>query len=128
VRHGGAGGGGHLLLADEGPVHGAGGVVPAPHRHSLQHLRLHDVAAVLVDVVVGLAGLPETAVRRGGRESNTIFRVRLVRTTCRSIRQRILFLGFQKPLEHSEIRKGGGVSSHVVGRTYTIRRLSLKCI
>lgn len=64
MRHGGAGAGAHLLLADEAPVHAAGGVVPAPDRHSLQHARFHDVAAVLVDVVIGLADLPEATVER----------------------------------------------------------------
>ena len=50
----------HLFLADERPVHGAGGVVPAPDGLALQHLCLHNVAAVLVDVVVRLALFPET--------------------------------------------------------------------
>lgn len=59
--HGSADSGPHLLLTDEAPVHAAGGVVPAPHRHTLQHPSLHDVTAVLVDVVIGLADLPKTA-------------------------------------------------------------------
>lgn len=60
VWYGGAGASAHLFLADEAPVHAAGGVVPAPDRHSLQHTCFHDVAAVLVDVVVGLAHLPKS--------------------------------------------------------------------
>lgn len=62
VRYGGTGAATHLFLADEAAVHVAGGVVPAPDRHSLQHLSFHDVAAVLVDVVVGFTHLPEATV------------------------------------------------------------------
>lgn len=54
----------HLFLADEGQAHGAGGVVPAADCDALQHLRFHDVTAVLVDVVVGLPDLPKT---KGGK-------------------------------------------------------------
>ncbi len=63
MRYGGGGASAHLFLTDEAPVHGAGGVVPAPNRHSLQHLCFHDVTTVLIDVVVGLANLPKTTVR-----------------------------------------------------------------
>lgn len=64
VRNGGAGASAHLLLADEAAVHAAGGVVPAPDRHALHHTCFHDVATVLVDVVVGLADLPKATVGR----------------------------------------------------------------
>ena len=56
----GARAGAHLFLTDEGPVHGAGGIIPAPNRHALQHLCFNNVATVLIDVVVGLADLPKT--------------------------------------------------------------------
>lgn len=62
--HGGAGAGADLFLADVAPVHAAGGVVPTPDGHSLHYACFHDVAAVLVDVVVGLADLPKATVRR----------------------------------------------------------------
>lgn len=64
VWYGGAGTGAHLFLTDVGPVHCAGGVIPAPYRHSLQHACFHNVATVLVDVVVRFADLPETKVGR----------------------------------------------------------------
>lgn len=64
VWHGGAGAGAHLLLTDKGQVHAAGGVEPAAYRHSLHHTCFHDVATVLVDVVVGLADLPETTEKK----------------------------------------------------------------
>ncbi len=72
VRHGCTGTSAHLFLANEAPVHAAGGVVPAPDRHSLQHLRFHNVATVFIDVVVGLAVLPKTTVIREKTERKVI--------------------------------------------------------
>lgn len=61
VWHSGTGACDHLFLTDERPVHGAGSVVPAADRYPFHHLCFHNVATVLVDVVVGLAILPKTS-------------------------------------------------------------------
>ncbi len=61
VWRGRAGASAHLFLTDEAPVHAARGVIPAADRHALQHACLHNVAAVLIDVVVGLAILPKSS-------------------------------------------------------------------
>lgn len=82
VWSGDAAAGAHLLLADEAPVHAAGGVVPAPNRHALNHLCFHDVAAVLVDVVVGLTFLPETTGRQRERRCPVNTEVQLHAKMC----------------------------------------------
>lgn len=56
-----------LQLTDKTAVHTAGGVIPAADGHPRQNLSLDYVAAVFVNVVVGLPNFPEPGERERWR-------------------------------------------------------------